>query len=270
MALRRSLRTLQQLSYVPPRGTHDTLHQACIKRRHVESVAISVVENYGAEEIITPTFDHQSIFDRALGATTDVVSKEMYVLESTSPPLVLRPEGTAAVARALLHDGVAKSPHLLPKKVWYSGSFYRRERPQKGRYRQFNQFGVELVGCGSWMDDVDAICMARDVLVKLGLSSEVELRLNTLGDDESRAEYKSRLHEWLVPSMHELSEESRVRVASGDVLRVLDSKREEDRAVMNREGRPGMRESMNVASSVRKYILVAYFVRYYYLHLINL
>jgi len=120
------------------------------------------------------------------------------------------------------------------------------------------------------MDDVDAICMARDVLVKLGLSSEVELRLNTLGDDESRAEYKSRLHEWLVPSMHELSEESRVRVASGDVLRVLDSKREEDRAVMNREGRPGMRESMNVASSVRKYILVAYFVRYYYLHLINL
>ena len=235
-------------SFNPPRGTHDTFHATNRKRRHLERLLQTTIEKHGVSEIKTPTFDHRSLFDRALGATTDVVSKEMYSLDHTDPPLVLRPEGTASVARALLHQGTATQPHLWPCKVWYSGSFYRRERPQKGRYRQFDQFGVELVGCGTWMDDVECIMMGHDVLQRLGLAPYVELRLNSLGDQESRTRYKETLTEWLRPYMDELSDTSQTRIRNGDVLRVLDSKRPEDRQVMARDDRPLMSHSWNAAS----------------------
>ena len=238
-------------SFHPPRGTHDTFHATNRKRRHLQRVLQTAVEKHGVSEIQTPTFDHLSLFDRALGSTTDVVSKEMYSLNHTDPPLVLRPEGTASVARALLHQGTATQPHLWPCKVWYSGSFYRRERPQKGRYRQFDQFGVELVGCGTWMDDVECIMMGHDVLQRLGLAPYVELRVNSLGDQESRTTYKATLTEWLRPYMDELSDTGQTRVRNGDVLRVLDSKRPEDRQVMARDDRPLMSHSWNAASKYR-------------------
>jgi histidyl-tRNA synthetase len=146
--------------------------------------------------------------------------------------------------------------------VYYNGSFYRRERPQKGRYRQFNQFGVELVGCRSWLDDVDCIAMAKDVLCTLGIGHRVALKINSLGDMESRQNYKQHFIEWLNTSTSTsesglglpidlLSEESRARVLKGDVLKVLDSKRKEDIQVMKMIGRPILSNFMNEESTNR-------------------
>jgi histidyl-tRNA synthetase len=250
--LSKGRRNLSHVSFVPPRGTHDTFHDVNRQYRHIKSIIQHVVEKYGVDEIQTPTLDHLSLFDRALGKTTDVVSKEMYELANTSPTLVLRPEGTASVARALLNEKKVL-PHLLPCKVYYDGSFYRRERPQKGRYRQFNQFGVEMVGCHHWLDDVECILMGYQILKALGLHQSIELKINSLGDTTSRITYKNNLINWLKPHMNSLSSISRDRINSGDVLRVLDSKREEDQRIINRADRPLLSSSWNDTSKERFY-----------------
>ena len=186
--MKRTIATFSS-NFKPPRGTKDLFSTALFKKRAIESTTKSIIESYGITEIITPTFDKKSLFHRALGTTTDVVSKEMYVLHNTDPELVLKPEGTAAVGRAILNNiNEQGGTHILPQKVWYNASFYRRERPQKGRYRQFDQFGIELVGCNHWLDDVEAILIACNVIKKLKLENRIELRINSLGKKKNQAD----------------------------------------------------------------------------------
>ena len=139
----------------------------------------------------TPIFEATAVFARTLGETSDVVTKEMYSFEDRGgDSLTLRPEGTAGVCRALVSNGLTQT---LPQKVFYAGPMFRYERPQKGRYRQFHQIGLELIGPSEPLADAEAIACGWDILRALGIAADTVLELNTLGDHESRDAYRAAL-----------------------------------------------------------------------------
>ncbi|BCK75288.1 histidyl-tRNA synthetase [Acetobacter aceti NRIC 0242] len=213
----------------PVRGTHDLIGEDQRRHAHVVETARRVTALYGFEEWATPVFEETGVFSRSLGDTSDVVSKEMYTFEDRGgDSLTLRPEGTAAICRALVTNGLTQS---LPQKVFYAGPMFRYERPQKGRYRQFHQIGAELIGPGEPMADAEAITMGRDVLAALGIVNDVVLELNTLGDAESRAAWRDGLVAYFSDFRDRLSEDSRNRLERNP-LRILDSKAPEDRELV--------------------------------------
>lgn len=213
----------------PVRGTHDLIGEDQRCHAHVVETARRVTALYGFEEWATPVFEETGVFSRSLGDTSDVVSKEMYTFEDRGgDSLTLRPEGTAAICRALVTNGLTQS---LPQKVFYAGPMFRYERPQKGRYRQFHQIGAELIGPGEPMADAEAITMGRDVLAALGIVDDVVLELNTLGDAESRAAWRDGLVAYFSDLRDRLSEDSRNRLERNP-LRILDSKAPEDRELV--------------------------------------
>ncbi|MCE0744980.1 histidine--tRNA ligase [Acetobacter sicerae] len=213
----------------PVRGTHDLIGEDQRRHAHVVETARRVTALYGFEEWATPVFEETGVFSRSLGDTSDVVSKEMYTFEDRGgDSLTLRPEGTAAICRALVTNGLTQS---LPQKVFYAGPMFRYERPQKGRYRQFHQIGAELIGPGEPMADAEAIAMGRDVLAALGIVDDVVLELNTLGDAESRAAWREGLVAYFSDFRDRLSEDSRNRLERNP-LRILDSKAPEDRELV--------------------------------------
>ena len=213
----------------PVRGTHDLIGEDQRRHAHVVETARRVTALYGFEEWVTPVFEETGVFSRSLGDTSDVVSKEMYTFEDRGgDSLTLRPEGTAAICRALVTNGLTQS---LPQKVFYAGPMFRYERPQKGRYRQFHQIGAELIGPGEPMADAEAIAMGRDVLAALGIVDDVVLELNTLGDAESRAAWRDGLVAYFSDFRDRLSEDSRNRLERNP-LRILDSKAPEDRELV--------------------------------------
>lgn len=213
----------------PVRGTHDLIGEDQRRHAHVVETARRVTALYGFEEWATPVFEETGVFSRSLGDTSDVVSKEMYTFEDRGgDSLTLRPEGTAAICRALVTNGLTQS---LPQKVFYAGPMFRYERPQKGRYRQFHQIGAELIGPGEPMADAEAITMGRDVLAALGIVDDVVLELNTLGDAESRAAWRDGLVAYFSDFRDRLSEDSRNRLERNP-LRILDSKAPEDRELV--------------------------------------
>ena len=213
----------------PVRGTHDLLPEDSRRHRFVEETAFSVAKRYGYGEIVTPIFEFTEVFSRTLGETSDVVTKEMYTFADRSgDSITLRPEGTAGVARAFISGGLSQS---LPLKVMYRGPMFRHERPQKGRLRQFNQVGCELLGVDGPQADIEVISMAWRILQALGLGDKVQLEINTLGDGESRAAYRSALIAYLEPMRLSLSAESQARLDKNP-LRVLDSKDEEDKRIV--------------------------------------
>lgn len=225
------------------RGTYDLYGEAKRKMKKVTSVGSEVVEKYGFEEIETPIFEFTEVFSRNLGETSDVVTKEMYCFEDRGgESLTLRPEGTAGVVRSFVSEGMQQN---LPVKLYYAGPMFRYERPQKGRQRQFTQFGVELLGVETPQADIEVIAMAYEFIESLGLEGNVTVEINSLGDAESRTAYREKLVAYLQAHYNELSEDSKNRLERNP-LRVLDSKEECDKEVV--AGAPLYQDSLNPAS----------------------
>ncbi|MBQ7303670.1 MAG: histidine--tRNA ligase [Alphaproteobacteria bacterium] len=211
------------------RGTYDLYGQAKKKAKKVTSTASQIVEKYGFEEIETPIFEFTEVFARNLGDTSDIVTKEMYVFQDRGgESLTLRPEGTAGVVRAFISEGMQQN---LPVKLYYNGPMFRYERPQKGRQRQFTQFGVEMLGVETPQADIEVIAMAYEFLEKLGLEGAITVEINSLGDKESRDAYREKLVTYLRENYDNLSQESKARLEKNP-LRVLDSKEECDKQIV--------------------------------------
>lgn len=224
----------------PVRGTYDLYGEAKRKAKKVISTGSRIVEKYGFEEIETPVFEFTEVFSRNLGDTSDIVTKEMYCFQDRGgESLTLRPEGTAGVVRAFISEGMQQN---LPVKMYYAGPMFRYERPQKGRQRQFTQFGVELLGVEVPQADIEVIAMAYEFIESLGLSGTVTVEINSLGDKESRDAYRAKLVAYLKENYDKLSEDSKNRLDKNP-LRVLDSKEECDKAVV--AGAPLYQDSLN-------------------------
>ncbi|MBS0985268.1 histidine--tRNA ligase [Acetobacter thailandicus] len=213
----------------PVRGTHDLIGENQRRHSHVVSAARRISALYGFGEWSTPIFEDTRVFSRSLGDTSDVVSKEMYSFsDRDGESITLRPEGTAAICRALVTNGLTQS---LPQKVFYAGPMFRYERPQKGRYRQFHQIGVELMGAAEPQADAEVIALGYQILQDLGVAEHVTLELNTLGDAASREVWREALIAYFSRYKDQLSEDSRVRLEKNP-LRILDSKDRNDRALV--------------------------------------
>lgn len=213
------------------RGTYDVYGDK--KRAHNEiiSKASKVAISFGFEEIETPIFEFTNVFARNLGETSDVVTKEMYTLEDRGgESLTLRPEGTAGVVRSFVSEGMQQN---LPVKLFYYGPMFRYERPQKGRQRQFTQFGAELLGVETTQADIEVIAMAYNFVNYLDLGGNVVVEINSLGDAQSRDAYREALVEYLRENIDGLSEDSKNRLEKNP-LRVLDSKEECDRPIVEK------------------------------------
>ena len=225
------------------RGTRDIYGRDLAAFLFVENTARDFAKRYGFGEIQTPVFEATEIFCRGVGETSDIVSKEMYTFtDRGGESYTLRPEGTAGVVRAFISEGMEQN---LPVKLFYAGPMFRYERPQKGRYRQLHQVGVEVFGAPSAQTDVEVLCLAWDFLKALGLGDYIRLELNTLGDAESRAAYREALVAYFSQFKDELSEDSRVRLEKNP-LRILDSKDEGDKKIV--ENAPKMTDYLNEES----------------------
>lgn len=213
----------------PVRGTRDILPDDCAQFRAITETSRETSQWYGYDEIATPIFEFTQVFERTLGEATDVVTKEMYTFKDRSGDLLtLRPEGTAGVARAVVSNGLAQE---APLKFFYQGPMFRHERPQKGRYRQLHQVGVELLGVQSPAGDVEVVALGAHILERLGLLENTTLEINSLGDADSRAAYRDVLVSFLSERSERLSEESRERLQRNP-LRILDSKDPRDKDVL--------------------------------------
>lgn len=196
--------------------------------RYLEETVRAVMGRYGAEEIRTPVLEPTELIARGVGALTDIVTKEMFAFERGSTNYVMRPEVTAPVMRAYLQHNLEQRGGT--QRLFYIGPCFRAERPQKGRYRQFHQFGLELIGSEDPRADAETMVSFRDVLDGLGLK-QYTLRINSLGDEESRPAFKQALIEYFTPLADQLSEVSRNRLASNP-LRILDTKIDKERALL--------------------------------------
>ncbi len=202
------------------RGMHDILPQDIPYWQHLERVFRQVVHGYGYEEIRTPLVEKTELFIRTIGEVTDIVEKEMYTFEDLNGDrLSLRPEGTAGCVRACIENGLI---HNQMQRLWYGGPMFRHERPQKGRYRQFYQLGVEAYGMQGPDVDAELILLSARLWRTLGID-DLELQINTLGSLEARARYREHLVEYLTAHLEQLDEDSRRRLHTNP-LRILDSK----------------------------------------------
>ena len=209
------------------RGMHDVLPEQAPIWQHLEDHARAVVEGYGYREMRTPLLEPVELFKRSIGEVTDIVEKEMYAFEDRGGDrLALRPEGTASCVRAALEHGLLEQP----QRIWYRGPMFRRERPQRGRYRQFHQIGVEAFGLAGPDIDLEIIVMTRRLWQALGLT-DLRLELNSLGDAGERARYRADLVNHLRAHETALDDDSRRRLETNP-LRVLDSKNPDLAAVI--------------------------------------
>jgi len=212
-----------------PRGTFDVLGDQAQARAALESRARTLLEGAGYERIETPAFEATELFARGVGESTDIVRKEMFTFDDGGGrSLTLRPEGTAPVCRAYVEHGMHK--RRQPVKLWYLSSFFRHERAQAGRYRQFWQVGAEAIGSDDPAVDAEAIALLATLLAGMGVR-EVRLRLSSLGSADTRADYRQRLQDHLRASQDSLSEEVRSRIELNP-LRAFDSDHEGTRRVM--------------------------------------
>lgn len=213
----------------PVRGTRDILPDERWRHRFIEEMALEAAARYGYTEIETPIFEFSDVFKRTLGDTSDIVTKEMYTFtDKGGDEVTLRPEGTAGVARMLISGGLAQD---LPLKYFYHGPMFRYERPQKGRFRQFHQMGVELLGVAEPLGDIEVIALGAAILEGLEILSKSTLELNTLGNAKSRSAYRQELIEYFNDFRAELSEDSQDRLERNP-LRILDSKNKRDREIV--------------------------------------
>jgi histidyl-tRNA synthetase len=211
-----------------PKGTQDILPSESAKWQAIERIAREVATLYHFDEIRTPIFEHSELFHRGVGETTDIVRKETYTFNDRSDPprsLTLRPEGTAGVVRAAIEHGLLNDQGARVK-LFYIGPNFRYERPQKGRYHQHHQFGVEAFGVAEADQDAECIQLHMDFYRRAGLK-DLSLRINSLGDAESKRRYRDALVQFLSPKREALSEDSQRRLIDNP-LRILDSKDKRD------------------------------------------
>ncbi|WP_075475833.1 histidine--tRNA ligase [Moritella viscosa] len=212
------------------RGMNDCLPEQTPVWQKVESVLRDTVAAYGYSEIRMPIVESTHLFKRAIGEVTDVVEKEMYTFDDRNgDSLTLRPEGTASTVRAGIQNGLLYNQE---RRMWYIGPMFRHERPQKGRYRQFHQFGVEIFGLKGADTDAEVILLTARLWKLLGIEQHVKLQLNSLGSSEERSAHKEALISFLEGFKDQLDEESQRRMYTNP-LRVLDSKNQNVQALLN-------------------------------------
>lgn len=212
----------------PLRGMKDLLPLEWRIAKHIENIALETAKLYGYVGFSTPILESASVFDRTLGDTSDVVSKEMYCFADKKGRMVaLRPEFTAGVMRAVISNGLK---HKLPLKLFSSGPLFRYDRPQEGRQRQFHQVNFEYIGTHGAYSDAETIVLATHFLGNLGILEDVSLELNSLGCTETRAAYQKALTAYFKNHLSELSLESKQRLEQNP-LRILDSKDEGDKNI---------------------------------------
>ena len=211
------------------RGTKDLISNEAKLFKYIYNISHAASTIYGYEEVITPIMEHAEVFTSHIGDDTDIVNKEMYFVsaEGSKHKLALRPEGTAAVVRAMISNNLTQQ---LPKKLFYFGPMFRHERPQKGRQRQFNQFGVECFGLNSPYFDYEVIALGHEILNKLGINNYC-VDINHLGSLQERSNFKADLRKYLESYKDQLSEDSQSRLNT-NVLRILDSKSEVDKQIL--------------------------------------
>ena len=211
------------------RGVHDLLPDILHKQNLVINEGLKISEKYCYQQIETPIFEFAEVFTKPLGKSSDIVTKENYIFKDRSEDeLMLRPEGTSGVVRAFLNAGLTQD---IPKRYSYYGPMFRYERPQKGRLRQFKQFGIECIGINNSMADVEVISLGHAFLEKLNILDKINLKINTLGDSETRLRYRKALVDYLNDYKSELSNES-IKRLSENPLRILDSKNETDKKIL--------------------------------------
>ena len=220
------------------RGMNDTLPADTPEWRAVEGYVLSVLQCYGYQEIRLPILEQTNVFHRSIGEQTDIVQKEMYSFEDRNgDSLTLRPEGTASCVRAVLQNSLLQN---VPQRLWYLGPMFRHERPQRGRLRQFHQVGIEVFGAGSPQSDAELIMLTRRLWDALSITN-LRLEVNSLGNEESRANYRTALVNYFSPFKKLLDEPSLARLKSNP-LRILDSKN------------PDLKELISEAPSLSDYL----------------
>ncbi len=228
----------------PVRGTRDLSPDDVRRHRRVTGHAREVAERYGFLEVATPIFEFTEVFERTLGETSDIVTKERYTFAMHDRRrITLRPEATAGVMRAVMSGGLRQAP---PLKFFCSGPMFRHERPQKGRLRQFHQIDVELIGVPEPQADVEVIAVGARILDVLGVLGQTRLELNTLGDAASRLAYRRALIDYFRDHEDALSPDSRIRLERNP-MRILDSKDRGDRKLI--ADAPSFDRHLNAASA---------------------
>lgn len=235
------------------KGTYDVLPNEIAKWEYLENKIKAVAKKYNYVEMRTPMMEYSQVFHRE-NEQSDMVTKETYnFLDKGNREVTLKPEGTAGIIRSYVENKLYATNDLL--KVYYIGEMFRYERPQKGRYRQFMQFGVEAIGPKSPLLDAEVIALSYDFINGLNLNNVV-VELNSIGDNESRLSYQKALVKYLTPFKAELSEDSKVRLDKNP-LRILDSKSEGDQAILKNSPKPIdylSKESLDYFDEVKKYL----------------
>lgn len=238
-----------------PRGTQDILPDQTPKWQKIESIIQNLCRVYRYKEIRTPIFEHTELFQRGVGDTTDIVQKEMYTFEDRGGrSLTLRPEGTASTVRSYVENKMYGLPDQ-PVKLSYFGPMFRYERQQAGRYRQFVQFGVEVIGSDDPAIDAEVIAFAMDIYQSVGLK-DIKLVINSLGDKQTRESHRESLIQHFKPHIHEFCEDCKNRLEKNP-LRILDCKVDRDHPLM--KSAPSLtdyltEESAKYFEEVKKYL----------------
>ena len=237
------------MHYTIPKGVFDILPQDpetenawrnSDRWQYIEEVIRKTCITYGFKEVRTPIFERTELFLRSVGEGTDIVSKEMYTfLDKGERSMTLRPEGTASLMRAFTEKKLYTQQTL--HKYFYIGPMFRYERPQAGRYRQHHQFGAEAIGIDKPEQDVELIDLVCTLYKKLGLKN-LNVMINSVGDNESRSAFKNALKGYLEPKFDQLSEDSKIRFHK-NILRILDSKDPSDQQILN--GAPSIIDYLN-------------------------
>ena len=218
------------MAYQVLKGTHDVILDEANSYSYIEELLKSFARTYAFEEFRIPVIEKSDLFTRAVGESSDVVRKEMYTfLDKGNRSVTLRPEFTAGIIRSMVNAKLFANQDF-PVKAFYCGPVFRYERPQLGRYRQFNQFGVEVVGSDSFLRDVETIAFGHHALSLLGFKG-VTLKINSLGDEESRDNYRKALVEYFEQHIENMCSDCKDRL-NINPLRILDCKVESDREIV--------------------------------------
>ena len=229
------------------KGTHDIFGEETVAYDKVETLMKNIAELYAYNGVRPPVLEYNSVFVRGVGEGSDIVRKEMYTFpDKGGRDLTLRPEFTAGIMRLVVQNKMYAT-NELPLKLYYCGPVFRYERPQLGRYRQFNQFGVESIGNNTAMNYVEVITLAYTILCSLGLEG-VKIKINTLGDEESRVNYRQALKQYFASHIDDMCEDCKSRFELNP-LRILDCKVPEDRPII--EGAPSITNYLSEESKTR-------------------
>ena len=235
------------MAIINVKGTHDVIGSEAEAYAYVENVSSQIASFFAFQPVRPPVLEHSELFVRGVGEGSDVVRKEMYTfLDKADRSVTLRPEFTAGIIRLIVQNKLLPISEL-PLKFYYCGPVFRYERPQLGRYRQFNQFGVESVGHASPYADVETIALAYTILQSLGLEN-VTIKINTLGDEESRNNYRTALKEFFADKVENMCADCKNRFELNP-LRILDCKVPEDQEIV--KGAPKMNKYISEASQKR-------------------